>query len=167
MKHQAPTFPIEAGYSYENGGYRCRSTFRPDLRILLPALIVIAAIVWWGVSRASDWYWIVIPSLVVFALGACVSWRFTIEPANGVVREQAFLYGRRILRERLIPFTEFKFVLIHDAGGDEGQNFGVFLQHNSGRRLLVKGCGPTPRPAEELAWRISCDTGIKLKGDPA
>jgi hypothetical protein len=167
MNSSVNKLPLESGYRYENGGYRCYSGFQPDRRVMLPALFLIAVIIWWGIHRALDWYWIAAPGLILFVVGCCVSWRFTIEPQNGVVREQAFLYGHRLLKERLIPSTDFKHIFVNDVGGDEGQNFGVFLQHKSGRLMAVKGCGPTPRSAEELAWRISCDTGIKLKGESA
>ena|SRR5258708_5954300 len=162
MKHGAQTIVNHGGYLYEDGRYRCHGMVWPEARIFLPALFAIAAIIWWGSSQALSWYWIAFPALVMFLIGASVSWRFIIEPANGVVRRQAFLYAHRLLKEQLMPFTDFKCVFV-DRNGPEGQEFRVLLEHISGRKMIVKFCGPEPRGAEELAWRISCDTGIRLK----
>ncbi|EEF61730.1 hypothetical protein [Pedosphaera parvula] len=154
---------IEGGYLFEKGTWHFRSAFLPEPRIWGPAIVIIAAIVWYGANHALDWYWIVVPSLIIFFVGTSVIWRFTIEPQNGVVREQALLFARRVVKEQLMSFADFKYIFV-DRKGPEGEEFRIFLQHCSGRKMLVK-CESTPRGAEELAWRISCDTGIKMKGE--
>ena len=166
MKTRTNTGGIESAHFFEKGSWRWQSMFWPEPKIFLPAIVIIAAFVWWGVHRSLAWYWIVFPSLLVFLLGSSVSWRFTIEPTNGAVREQAFLYGHRLLKERLMPFADFDLVFV-DSKGREMQEFRVLLQHKSGRKMLVSCFNGARRGAEEVAWRISCDTGIRMKGETA
>ena len=145
------------------------STVAPDRRIALPALVVGILTVYAMVNFAFGWYWIVLIILATVAAINAVHWRAFIEPANGVVREEARLFGRRLIAKRCLPLRDFVAIVFQLRGSDD-QEWWVGIRHRSGRKIWIKSCGandtalrPPGRFAEEYAWRLSCDTGLEIE----
>lgn len=140
----------------------------PDLRLIWPAIVVGAFGVWAGVHFEIGWYWCVLIGLSAVVIGCGIHWSATIDPANGIVFEEARLWGKRLLRVRHHSLKDFRAIgyELFDSDPDE---WGVVLLHNSGRRIWFKRCGhlgdqrPPGRAAESFAWQLSCDTGLEIE----
>src|SRR5882762_1595363 len=81
---------------------------RPEWRAFLPALAAIALTISLLLQFQTRWYWIVLPCVVLLFAGLSVCWWPVIEVHNRLVRERAMLFKRRILIERITPFTDFR-----------------------------------------------------------
>jgi len=146
--------------------YKC--AVRLEHRIFWPALFTIAAVIGISMHVGINWYWVVVICLPFLLAGVAVLWWPVIEPANGVVRERVLLFGQKVLAERITPFNEFV-EIFYEWGEGSGNGLGNYclgLRHKSGRKFWVEGSWAIPRTVEETAWQISCDTGIRLKGEP-
>jgi len=145
--------------------YKC--IVRLEHRIFWPAFLIMAAVIGISVYFGIDWYWVVIMCLPFLLVGIAVQWFPVIEPANGIVRERAlFLFGPKVLAERITPLNDFTEIFYIWTPGDSSQSdYRLGPRHKTGRKLWIDGCWTIPRSVEETAWQISCDTGIRLRGD--
>ena len=166
MNRQEKAIAISGGYVCEGGEYQFRTSLTPEPKLFLLAIAIIAVVIWFCVQRGVGSFWIVLLCLGIFIVGLTVQNRFTVEPMRKIIRKQTLLLGRRLIKEQPVSLSEFDQVLVEqdNASGEESPVFRVSLRHISGRKLFLKYFH-TPRPAEELAWRVSCDTGILLKGE--
>ena len=112
------------------------------------------------------WYWIAPPCVLLFFAGLSVCWWPVIEVQNRLVRERALLFKRKFLAERVTPFTELEEIFCQLNENDGSKEYWVGLRRRPKGILWVKDCGCQRRYAEELAWKISCETGIHLSGEP-
>ena len=156
---------MESVSTGESPTYTCFP--RPEWRIFVPTLVVIVTATWALVHFDVRWYWITLADVVLFLTGLSVSWWAVIEVGNGLVRERAMFFRRKILTERVTPFAEFKELFCRlDTDETMPTKYWVGLRHPKRGAILVKDCGKDPSAAEELAWKISHETGIPLKGNP-
>jgi hypothetical protein len=144
--------------------YECSP--RPELRALVPATIAMALTIGVMTYLQISWYWIVPPCVLLFFAGLSVCWWPVIEVQNRQVRERALLFKRKFLAERITHFTEFKEIFCQLNKNDGFQEYWVGLRRRPKGILWVKECGCERRYAEEFAWKISCETGIHLRGEP-
>ena len=145
--------------------YKCSP--HPDLRFFLPAVFALVVAIGFSFHFGESWYWVVAICLPLVLTGFAVVWWPVIEPVNGIVRERALLFGRRVLAERIMPLTDFTEIFFEWRNADAGESdFRLGLRHKTSRKLWVAGSWATQRSVEEIAWQISCDTGIKQKGEP-
>jgi hypothetical protein len=138
----------------------------PEGRTFWPALVGGIAFVWACVHFAVDWYWCAVGILVFFGVAATLSRQATIDYARGKVYEQWRLFGRRVVKTREFPFSDFVAIVYRFCPSESGDTTSVGLRLRSGRRIWIRsfGTGGTRRGrgAEEFAWRLSCDTDIKI-----
>lgn len=132
------------------------------------ALVLGAVAIYLCFSFAPEWYWCALSIVVALAVGGAVQWRATVEPSAGVVREEARLFGHKLIMERRHHLTEFD-AIVFCLCGSESEEWWVGIRHRAGRKIWIKNCGandpalrPPGRHAEEFAWRLSCDTGLEI-----
>jgi hypothetical protein len=110
------------------------------------------------------WYWTVAICVPILFIGCSITCRRIILPQENSVEERELLFDRFLISKRIKPLADFVQVFCELMYADDN-NFWVGLKHKTGRVLWVKRCGCERRFAEELAWRIHCDTGVGLKGE--
>jgi hypothetical protein len=133
---------------------------------LLPAIIAIALTIGVMVHLQIAWYWIAVPSVLLFFAGLSVCWWPVIEIQNRLVRERALLFKRKLLAEQTTSFTEFEEIFCELRVDDGSKEYWVGLRRRPKGILWVKECGSERRYAEEFAWQLHCETGIHLTGEP-
>ncbi|MCU0782780.1 MAG: hypothetical protein MUF81_01780 [Verrucomicrobia bacterium] len=146
--------------------YNC--VVRLEKKTFWPSLLVVVGVFGFGLYFSAVWYWLVILCLPFLMAGVAVLWWPVIEPVNGILRERALVFGRILLAERITPLNECVEIFYEwgVGSGDRSGDFCLFLRHKTGRKYRVMGSWSIRRSVEETAWQISCDTGIKLKGEP-
>jgi hypothetical protein len=144
----------------------------PESWIFRTALVLGGVVIWLCFKFAPEWYWCALTIVVTVAIAGSVGWRAFVEPGTGVVREEARLFGRKLIAERRQCLKDFEAIVFRCSGG-ESDEWLVGIRHRSGRRIWLKNCGandPALRPpgrfAEEFAWRLHCDTGLKIEEFP-
>ena len=162
MKHGLNTDKTSA-----SGTYKC--VVRIEKKVFLPSLLFFGLVLCVGLYCSAAWYWLVIVCLPFAVASVAVLWWPVIEPANGVFRERALLFGKKRLSERVVPLNEFAeiFYELDYSGQRDTSDYRLGLRHKAGRKIWVEGCWNTRRSVEETAWEISCKTGIKLTEWPA
>jgi len=161
MKHGLNTDKASGAHTY-------KCVVRFEKKISLPVQLFVGIVVCVGLYYAIAWYWLVAVCLPLEVVSLAVLWWPVIEPANGVVRERALLFGKKSLRERLTPLTEFTEIFYEYGPSDGGDtNYRLGLRHKTGRKFWVEERWTIRRAVEEAAWEISCKTGIKLTEWPA
>jgi hypothetical protein len=141
-----------------------KGVVRIDNKSFLALLLLDGVVVGAGLYYSAAWYWWAIPCLLISLASIAVLWWPVVEPTNGVVRERALLFGKKLLAERVTPLSEFIHVFYMHADNGEGDTkFRIGLRHKTGRTVWVEGCWNSQRAVEETAWEISCNTGIQLK----
>ncbi|MEI8288992.1 MAG: hypothetical protein WCH99_05920 [Verrucomicrobiota bacterium] len=138
---------------------------RPEWRALFPAIIAIALTAGIMAHLQIDWYWIVLPCVLLFFAGLSVCWWPVIEIQNRLVRERALLFKRKFLIERKMPFDEFEEIFCQLNENEGSREYWVGLRRRPKGILWVKDCGSQRRSAEEFGWQLHCETGIHLKGE--
>jgi hypothetical protein len=140
-----------------------------ELWLFRSALMLGAVAIYLCFSFAPEWYWCALSIVVALAVGGAMGWRATVEPATGVVREEARLFGRKRIAERRHRPTDFDAIVFRCSGG-ESEEWWVGIRHRAGRKIWIKKCGVNDpalrrpgRYAEEFAWRLSCDTGLGIE----
>jgi len=132
--------------------------------VFLLALIGVGVSIYFEVS----WYWYALMGFLVLASVSAVHWRAVVEPAQGIVREEAWLWSRKLVRERRLLIKDFEAIVFKCFGTDD-EEWGVGIRHQSGRKIWIKYCGsaggdrPPGRAAEAFAWQLSCDTGLEIE----
>ena len=130
--------------------------------IVLPSLAALYPLTHLLRSSHAEWYWYVPAFAVPLLMGFAISWRGFLDVQNGKVVENARLFGKRVVKTRILPITDFKGITF-ERRGSEPDEWWVGLRHKSGRKIWLRGCGAELRYAEEFAWRLSCDTGLKME----
>jgi hypothetical protein len=129
-------------------------------------LIVSIGAVWAGTYFEWGWYWIVGVILLSLLVASALAKQATIEYAAGRVCERSLFFGRWGIGSRRFPISHFHGI-VYELRQSDGENRTVVgLRHRSGRKIWIRsfstdGIG-RGRPAEEFAWRLSCDTDIEI-----
>lgn len=136
-------------------------------RVAWPVCVLAFVGVCASIYFEANWYWYVLIVVFILASVGAIHWRAVIEPTEGVVREEAWLWKRRLITKRRHLIKDFE-AIIFDCFADEAE-WGVGIRHRSGRKLWIKYCGsaggqrPPGRAAEAFAWQLSCDTGLEIE----
>jgi hypothetical protein len=138
----------------------------PEVRTFWPAVVGGAAFVWACLHFALDWYWCAAGIVVFFVIAATLAKHATIDCSQRKLYEHTRLFGRRVVRTREFPFSDFDAIVYRYSSSESGDTTSVGLRLRSGRRIWFRsfGSGGTRRgrAAEEFAWRLCCDTGIEI-----
>jgi hypothetical protein len=137
----------------------------PEARTFWPAALCAIAFLWACVHFGVGWYWCSAGIVVLVVIGFTLSKQATIDCAKRKVYEQSLLFGRRVVRTREFPFSDFE-AIVYLSNSNDGSGTSVGLRHRTGRRIWIRtfGDGGTRRGrgAEEFAWRLACDTDIEI-----
>ena len=131
--------------------------------LVLPSLTLGIALVVFLAATGHDWYLIVPAFMFLLVIGGSIGWRGRVDISNREVVEQARLFDRWVLRTRTTPLDDFKSITFEYRGTEADEKWWVGLRLKSGRRIWLRGCGTELRYAEEFAWRLSCDTNLKME----
>ena len=140
-----------------------------DPRGALPAL-ALGVIVILLIRFEAQWYWSVFVAAAAVAVAATVQWKAFLNPARKEVREEARWFGKKLLRQRLIPLSDFDAVVVrHDKVADS-EDWSVGVQHRSGRKIWMRrylgSDGRHPKPgyaADGFAMVLADKTGLQIK----
>ena len=116
-------------------------------------------------SNGHDTDWCAAGVVVFFTVAAALSKQATIDYAQRKVWEHSRLFGRRVVKIREFPFSDFAAVVDLHRSDDTENTIAVGLRLRSGRRIWIRSfsAGGTKRGrgAEEL--RGDCTVTLVLK----
>jgi hypothetical protein len=149
----------------KHGTYQC--VVRVEKKVFLPLILFAGALFCVGWYYSVTWYGLVILCVPLVFASIAVLWWPVIEPANGVLRERALLFGYKQLKEKFTPLNEFVEVFYkYTPSSGRDTDYSLGLLHKTGRKVWIGGCWNTRRAVEVKAWEISCKTNIPLKEWP-
>jgi len=129
--------------------------------VFWPAIIALGLVFRILFSNGASWYWF-IPAMGLPLTAAFTLMRRGFVDIKGKrVVEDTRVFGKILLRKRVMNKEEFSGITFERAGDPEEWRVG--LHHKSGRKIWLRECGSELRHAEEFAWRLSFDTGIKME----
>jgi hypothetical protein len=140
-----------------------------EARTFWPALVAGVAFIWACLHYGVDWYWCAGGIFAFFLAAACLSKQATIDYSQRTVRECMSLFGRRVIQTSEFPFSAVDAIVYRQYSGEDQEVTSVGLRLRSGRRIRIRnfstGGSQRSRAAEEFAWRISCDSDIRIDED--
>lgn len=108
-----------------------------DPRGVLPAL-ALGVIVLLLIRFQVSWYWSVCVAAAAVVAAVSVQWKAFLNPERKEVREESRWFGRKLLRQRLIPLSDFDAVVVRHYKDSDSEDWTVGVQHRSGRKIWMR-----------------------------